>query len=191
MAPGVEKCHNKNWKWVGWQAGKKTVIAVFGNQLTPLMLYQNMGSAVTCSNLKGRPAASRALGKASGKTQKLFCGACPLALLQPKTERNMGLLERVSAHRVRHSWAHTYPKHYACQVTSVVSDSVDYSLPDSSFRGLPLPLPRDLPKPGIKPESLKSPALAGGLFTTRTTWEAPKYHKMTKYYKVTMYKNTL
>ena len=69
---------------------------MFGNQLTPLMLYQNISSAVTCSNLKGRPAASRALGKASGETQKLFCGACPLALLQPKTERNMGLLERVS-----------------------------------------------------------------------------------------------
>ena len=26
--------------------------------------------------------------------------------------------------------------------------------------------------PGIKPMSLKSPALAGGLFTTSATWEA-------------------
>ena len=30
----------------------------------------------------------------------------------------------------------------------------------------------DLPDPGIKPASLMSPALAGGFFTTSTTWEA-------------------
>ena len=29
-----------------------------------------------------------------------------------------------------------------------------------------------LPDPGIKPKSLSSPALAGGLFTTIATWEA-------------------
>ena len=32
--------------------------------------------------------------------------------------------------------------------------------------GLPFPTPGDLPKPGIKPASLVSPALAGGFFTT-------------------------
>jgi len=31
---------------------------------------------------------------------------------------------------------------------------------------LPFPSPGDLPDPGIKPMSLASPALAGGLFTT-------------------------
>ena len=31
---------------------------------------------------------------------------------------------------------------------------------------LPCPPPRDLPNPGIEPESLASPALAGGFFTT-------------------------
>ena len=31
---------------------------------------------------------------------------------------------------------------------------------------------RDLPNPGIEPASLMSPALAGGFFTTSTTWEA-------------------
>ena len=30
----------------------------------------------------------------------------------------------------------------------------------------------DLPDPGIEPVSLRSPVLAGGLFTTSTTWEA-------------------
>ena len=34
------------------------------------------------------------------------------------------------------------------------------------WSGLPLTPPGDLPDPGIKPTSLMSPALAGGLFTT-------------------------
>ena len=41
------------------------------------------------------------------------------------------------------------------------------------WSGLPYPPPEDLPDPGIKPASPKSPALAGGFFTTSTTWEAP------------------
>ena len=40
------------------------------------------------------------------------------------------------------------------------------------WSGLPFPSPGDLPDPGTKPESLKSPALAGRFFTTSTTWEA-------------------
>ena len=40
--------------------------------------------------------------------------------------------------------------------------------------GLPCPPPEDLPDPGMEPKSLTSPALAGGFFTTNTTWEAPK-----------------
>ena len=40
-------------------------------------------------------------------------------------------------------------------------------------RGLPCPPPGDLPNPGIEPTSPSSPALAGGFFTTRATWEAP------------------
>jgi len=38
------------------------------------------------------------------------------------------------------------------------------------WSGLPFP-PPDLPDPGIKPESLVPPALAGG-FTTSAIWEA-------------------
>ena len=38
--------------------------------------------------------------------------------------------------------------------------------------GLPCPPPGDLPHPGIQPASVKSPALAGGFFITRATWEA-------------------
>ena len=41
------------------------------------------------------------------------------------------------------------------------------------WSGLPCPPPGDLPNPGIEPESLMSPALAGRFFTTSATWKAP------------------
>ena len=62
-------------------------------------------------------------------------------------------------------------------------DPVDCSLTGSCsmgfcrqgyWSGLPCPLPGDLPDPRIKPKSLTSPALAGGLFTTLSTWEAQR-----------------
>ena len=40
------------------------------------------------------------------------------------------------------------------------------------WSGLPCPPPGDLPDSGKEPTSLMSPALAGGFFTTGTTWEA-------------------
>ena len=40
------------------------------------------------------------------------------------------------------------------------------------WSGLPCPPPGNLLDPGIKPMSLMSPAMAGGLFTPSTTWEA-------------------
>ena len=39
---------------------------------------------------------------------------------------------------------------------------------------LPCPTPEDLPDPGIKPTSLASSTLAGGLFTTSATWETQR-----------------
>ena len=39
------------------------------------------------------------------------------------------------------------------------------------WRGLPFPHSGDVPNPGIKPEFLMSPALAGRFFTTSITWE--------------------
>ena len=41
------------------------------------------------------------------------------------------------------------------------------------WNGLPFPSPRDLPNPRIEPASLRSSALAGGFFTSSTTWKAP------------------
>ena len=40
------------------------------------------------------------------------------------------------------------------------------------WSGLPCPPPGDLPDPGIESASLISLALAGGFFTSSTTWEA-------------------
>ena len=60
-------------------------------------------------------------------------------------------------------------------------DPTDSSLPGSSVHGIFLarilkcvatPPPGDLPKPGVKPVSLVSPAWADGVLTTSTTWEA-------------------
>ena len=39
--------------------------------------------------------------------------------------------------------------------------------------GLPFPPPGDLPKSGMEPVSLASPALADGFFTTSASWEVP------------------
>ena len=39
------------------------------------------------------------------------------------------------------------------------------------WSGLPCPPPGDLPNSGIELTCLTSPALAGGFFTTSTTWE--------------------
>ena len=43
--------------------------------------------------------------------------------------------------------------------------------------GLPCPPPGDLPRPGIEPLSLVSPAWAGGFFTTSTTWQATQVNR--------------
>ena len=40
------------------------------------------------------------------------------------------------------------------------------------WSGLLCPPPEDVPDPGIEPAPLMSPALAGGFFTTSSTWEA-------------------
>ena len=77
----------------------------------------------------------------------------------------------------------------ACQVASVMSDSyltpwtVAHQAPLSMgfsrqeyWSGLPFPSPGYLPDPGIELASLMSPVLAGRLFITSITWEAPILH---------------
>jgi len=38
------------------------------------------------------------------------------------------------------------------------------------WKELPFPSPKDLPNSGMEPASLTYSAVAGGFFTTRTTW---------------------
>ena len=65
------------------------------------------------------------------------------------------------------------------QSCSTLCNPMDCSPPESSVHGIlqarileyPCPPPGDLPDPGTEPTSLTSPLLAGGFFTTSTTWE--------------------
>ena len=73
--------------------------------------------------------------------------------------------------------------HFSCVQFFAILWSVAHQAPLSMgfsrqeyWSGLSFPSPGDLPDPGIKPASLKSPALAGRFFTTMATWECSYYH---------------
>ena len=71
--------------------------------------------------------------------------------------------------RFIHVWLFATLETVACQAPlSMVFSRQEY------WSGLLCFPPGDLPNPGIKPVSLIPPVLAGGFFTTRTTWEAPR-----------------
>ena len=67
-------------------------------------------------------------------------------------------------------WLFAIPWTLACQVPL----SMKFSRQED-WSGLPCPPPGHLPDPGIEPTSITSPAVAGGFFTTRATWEAHTY----------------
>ena len=67
------------------------------------------------------------------------------------------------------------------QLCPTLCNPLDCSPPGSSAQGIlqarilewvALPFSRDLPDPGVKPASFRSPALAGRSVTTSATWEA-------------------
>ena len=62
-------------------------------------------------------------------------------------------------------WLFETPRTVAHQVPL----SIEFSRQEY-WSGLPFPPSGDLPDPGIKSASLRSPALAGRFFTPRTTW---------------------
>ena len=75
---------------------------------------------------------------------------------------------------------------------------MDHDPPGSSLHGILqagilecVPPEKDLPNPGIKPESPVPPALGGGFFTNDTTWEVhPAYEakkKRKQFYSVLLY----
>ena len=68
--------------------------------------------------------------------------------------------------------------HFSCVRLSATLWTIAHQAPLTTgfsrqeyWSGLPCPSPVDLPNPGIEIASLISPALAGWLFTTSTTWE--------------------
>ena len=79
---------------------------------------------------------------------------------------------------LRETWAPRVcmPSHFRRVTLWTVALQVSLSMGFSRqeyWRGLPCPPEGDLPDPGIEPVFLMSPALAGGFFTTKATWEAP------------------
>ena len=87
------------------------------------------------------------------------------------------VLVSVSASHFSRVWLFATLWTVACQAPpSVVFSRQEYwsGLPFPSSADLPYPgiEPGNLPGPWIEPRSLMSPALAGGFFTTRATWEA-------------------
>ena len=84
---------------------------------------------------------------------------------------------RVKVFLVAYLCLHVCVHTKSLQSCLILFDLMDCCLPGSVHRqeywsGLSCPPLGDLPNPGIEPMSLMSPALAGGFFSTSTTWEA-------------------
>ena len=78
-------------------------------------------------------------------------------------------------------WRYPCVRAKSCQLYSTLCDPMDCSPPGSSVHGIlqgrtqmgcHALLQGDCPDPETEPKSFTSPALAGGFFTTSTTWEA-------------------
>ena len=62
---------------------------------------------------------------------------------------------------------------FATPWTAAYQAPLSMGFPGQKYEsGLPFPSPEDIPDPGIEPTSAAPPTLAGGFFTTSTTWEA-------------------
>ena len=80
---------------------------------------------------------------------------------------------------VRASWTYSGLVAQSCLI---LCDPMDYSPPgplsmefsrQEYWSGLPYPPLGALPNPGLEPESLRSPALAGRFFIASATWQPP------------------
>ena len=94
--------------------------------------------------------------------KETYCSACNSSWLQIQLGDDCAVLS-----------------HFGCARLVVTPWTVAHQVPLSMgfsrqkyWSGFPIPSPGDLPNPGITLVSLKSPALAGGFFTTSAAWEA-------------------
>ena len=85
------------------------------------------------------------------------------------------------ASMLQHSAFFTVQLSHSLQSCPILCDSMDYSPPDLSVHGIfqakilewvAMPFSKGSSRPGVEPASLRSPAFAGGFFTTSATWEA-------------------
>ena len=111
---------------------------------------------------------------------------CRTPLPWPSPARSRPSLEQVNWVTVPHSKQRSsflvrscVLSHFSRVQLFVTLWTVAYQAPRSMefsrqeyWSGLPCPPPGDLFDPGIEPSSFISPTLAGGVFTTSTTWEA-------------------
>ena len=99
----------------------------------------------------------------------------PFTPHSPSWVHTHGLCTRLTAHTIMHACVLSHsvlsksatPRNVAHQAPLFMGFSKQ-----EYWSGLPCSFPGNLPDPGIKPLSLKSPASAGRFFTTSTTWEA-------------------
>ena len=147
-------------------------IPILHHQPPPLGIHLWGASAVTYQQCMS-----------TAQAAQLFVSLDPV--LTPVTDLNLCLCQQLVPASVQLLLPASYLCGSICMVCSVAQscptlcDPKDCSPPLSMgfsrqeyWSGLPCPPPGDLPNPGIKPESLISPALAAGFFTTSTTWEA-------------------
>ena len=101
-----------------------------------------------------------------------MCGVGERQWRPPKT----ALKGITHLNKIRLNQSINQPMYVLCtQLHLTLCNAMDCSPPGSLsmefsrqeyWNGLSFPTSGDLPHPGIKPESLESPAMAGGLFTT-------------------------
>jgi len=84
-----------------------------------------------------------------------------------------GIITKLAIVHVLSCFSHV--RLFATSWTIACQASLSTGFPREEYwSGLSCPPSGDLPNAGIEPESLASPALAGGFFTTSVTWEALK-----------------
>ena len=99
-----------------------------------------------------------------------------------KTEGSREEVVRAVPHYCRQEWTQQQLGHAYCHFSPVpLCDPLDCGPSGSSAHGIlqarildsvAIPLPGDLPDPGLQPAALTSPALAGGFFPTSATQAA-------------------